>query len=73
MEAKKLEVDPQVDHKERTPHKNKIEKKTPATGLCVHLPNGDFIQESTAASTFVAAIDKAGLLPVRNLDINIIG
>ena len=73
LEAKKLEVDPQVDHKERAPHKNKVETRTPATGLCVHLHNGDFIQESTAASTFVKAIVKAGLLPVRNLDIKLCG
>ena len=53
IEAKKLEADPQVEHKAHGSHKTKVTKRTPATGLCVYLPDGDFIQESSAAATTI--------------------
>lgn len=73
LEAKKLEVDPQVEHNDHGAHKNKVTKRTPATGLCVYLPDGDFIQESSAAATYIAAIIKADLLRVRALDLKLCG
>lgn len=73
IEAKKLEADPQVEHKAHGSHKTKVTKRTPATGLCVYLPDGDFIQESSAAATYIAAIVKADLLRVRALDLKLCG
>lgn len=73
IEAKKLEADPQVEHKAHGSHKTKVTKRTPATGLCVYLPDGDFIQESSAAATYIAAIIKADLLRVRALDLKLCG
>lgn len=73
IEAKKLEADPQVEHKSHGSHKTKVTKRTPATGLCVYLPDGDFIQESSAAATYIAAIIKADLLRVRALDLKLCG
>lgn len=73
IEAKKLEADPQVDHKAHGSHKTKVTKKTPATGLCVYLPDGDLIQETSAAATYIAAIIKADLLRVRALDLKLCG
>lgn len=73
IEAKKLEIDPQVPHKEAGPRPHKVKQIAPATGLCVYLPDGSFIQEKTAASTFISAIIKAGLLPVRGLGLKLCG
>lgn len=66
--AKPLELDPQAQHKEG---KKGLVKShiAPKTGLCIYLPNGDFIQEKTACGTFVEAIKNAGVMNVRNLGI----
>jgi len=42
-------------------------KKSPQTGLCVILPNGDLIQESKAADTFAQAIRLVGPNKVKTL------
>lgn len=43
--------------------------RSPHTGICVYYSETDFIQENTAADTFVAAIKKAGLSDVEALKI----
>lgn len=69
LDAKKLEIDPEVTHREIGPRGKKVEGVAPATGLCVRLRDGSVIQEIDAATTFTKAIIKAGLISVRNLDI----
>ena len=59
--AKILEPDPQLQHKEGKKGSAKPHI-APRTGLCVHLPDGSFIQEKTASETFVKAIQQAGVL-----------
>lgn len=44
-------------------------KRSPATGLCVWLPDGDFIQEKKANQTMVKAIERAGADNVERLHI----
>lgn len=43
--------------------------RSPHTGICVYYSETDYIQEKTAADTFVTAIVKAGLPDVENLKI----
>lgn len=69
IDAKKLEIDPEVDHKEGVHRKQKVEKKAPITGLRIEIQGGDIIQEKDAATTFTEAIKQAGLIKVRNLGI----
>jgi hypothetical protein len=69
LEAKKLELDPQVEHKEFGPRTTKHEKKAPDTEICVYRKDGSILQEHNAATTFVAAIVEAGPLRVRQLGI----
>jgi len=66
IDAKLLEADPQVQHKEG---KTGISKShvAPKTGLCVYLPDGTFIQEKKASDTFIRAIHLAGEMNVREL------
>ena len=73
IDAKKLEIDPEVEHKEFGPHRKKVEKIAPRTGLCIRLRDGSFIQEKDAATTFTAAIVSAGLMPVRDLGLRFCG
>lgn len=65
-DAKPIALDPVVEHKEG---KKGVAKKhlSPKTGLCVILPNGDFIQETKACDTLVEAIKAAGVMQVRAL------
>ena len=73
LDAKKLELDPEVAHKEFGPRRKKVERMGPRTGLCIHLKDGSFIQEKDAATTFTSAIIRAGLIPVRNLELKFCG
>lgn len=73
IEAKKLELDPQAEHKEIGPRRKKAVRIAPWTGLCVHLPNGKIIQEKDAAATFTAAIVNAGIMRVRELGLKLCG
>ena len=70
LEAKRLEIDPQVEHKERGTHTVKQEKKSSATGLRIYRKDGSIIQERDAATTFITAIIEAGPLRVRQLGLN---
>lgn len=73
IEAKKLEIDPEVDHREGGHRKVKVEQKAPNTKLKIITPNGTIIQEKDAASTFTEAIKQAGLIKVRNLSLKYCG
>jgi hypothetical protein len=73
LDAKKLELDPEVTHKEFGPRRKKVERMGPRTELCIHLKDGSFIQEKDAATTFTSAIIRAGLIPVRNLELKFCG
>lgn len=73
IEAKKLEIDPEVAHKEGGHRKLKVEQKAPNTGLVVHKKDGTIIQEKNAATTFTEAIRQAGLLNVRSLGLKYCG
>ena len=73
IDAKKLELDPEVVHKSRGNRRKKEGKVAPRTGLCVHMRDGSFIQEKDAATTFTKAIMRAGLIPVRELNLKFCG
>ena len=69
IDAKLLEADPEVEHKEFGPRKNKRTQIAPRTGLCIRRKDGSILQEHDAATTFTAAIMEAGLIKVRELDV----
>lgn len=73
INAKKLEIDPEVSHREGIHRTQKIEQKVPRTGILVHTPNGTTIHEKDAASTFTEAIKQAGILNVRSLGLKYCG
>ena len=67
IQAKRLELDPEVTHKEIGPRKNKVSSIAPRTGLCIKRKDGTILQERNAAATFIAAITEAGLMKVRDM------
>lgn len=69
IDAKRLEADPEVEHKEFGPRKNKRTQIAPKTGLCIRRKDGSILQEHDAATTFTAAIIEADLMRVRELDV----
>ena len=74
IDAKRLEADPEVEHKEFGPRKNRKTQIAPKTGLCIRRKDGSILQEHDAATTFTSAIIEAGLLKVgllkvRELDV----
>ena len=73
IEAKRLEADPEVNHKEFGPRKNKRTQIAPRTGLCIYRKDGSIIQERDAATTFTSAIMEAGLMRVRELNVRFCG
>ncbi len=69
IDAKRLEADPEVEHKEFGPRKNKRTQIAPKTGLCIRRKDGSILQERDAATTFTSAIIEAGLMRVRELNV----
>ena len=69
IDAKRLETDPEVEHKEFGPRKNKRTQIAPKTGLCIRRKDGSILQERDAAATFTTAIIEAGLMRVRELNV----
>ena len=67
IDAKRLEADPEVEHKEFGPRKNRSKNIAPKTGLCIYRKDGSILQEHDAATTFTSAIVEAGLVKVREL------
>ena len=58
-----------VEEIEDEPQKSKKIKRSPSTGLCIWLPNGDFIQAKKANLTMVEAVKWAGAETVASLRI----
>jgi len=71
LEAKRLEIDPEVEHRVYGQRGKQSEKRAPNTGLCVYRRDGSILQEKSAALTFAKAIKEAGLLRVRELELKI--
>ena len=69
LNAKHLDIDPQVEHNEYGPRSSFYEKRAPRTGLCVFRKDGTVIHEHDAATTFTAAIIEAGPMRVRQLEL----
>ena len=69
LDAKRLEIDPEVEHQEYGPRYKRTSNIAPRTGLCIHRKDGSKLQKYNAAQTFIAAIQEAGLMRVRSLDI----
>ena len=67
IDAKRLEIDPQVEHREYGQRGKQSEKRSPSTGLYIVRRDGTILQEKTAALTFVAAVKEADVLKVREL------
>lgn len=67
IDAKRLEVDPEEEHKEFGPRKSRTTNIAPKTGLCIYQKDGSILQERDAATTFTTAIVEAGLMRVREL------
>ena len=57
--------DPQAEHRAGAPRKTT--RRAPKSGLCITLPDGDIIQEKTAAATLVKAVETVGPERVRSL------
>ena len=67
LDAKLMEPDPEVEHRINGPRTTPVIDRAPRTGLCIHRQDGSVLQERDAASTFVAAIEEAGVMRVREL------
>lgn len=73
IEAKKLEIDPEVAHREGGHCKPQTDERAANTGLIIHTKDGRVIKEKDAASTFTEAIMQAGVLRVRQLGLKSCG
>ena len=71
IDAKRLEIDPQVEHREYGERGKQTGNRGPITGLCVIRRDGSILQEKTAALTFAQAVKEAGLLKVRELGLKL--
>lgn len=71
IDAKRLEIDPQVEHREYGERGKQTGNRGPTTGLCVIRRDGSILQEKTAALTFAQAVKEAGLLKVRELGLKL--
>ena len=71
IDAKRLDIDPQVEHREYGKRKKQTGYRSPRTGLCVFRRNGTILQEKTAALTFARAIKEANLHRVRELGLKL--
>ncbi|MBR6371449.1 MAG: hypothetical protein IKS24_10330 [Bacteroidaceae bacterium] len=73
LDAKLLEQDPQVEHKDGIKRRKPVERINEKTVLRVQFPDGTVIQDKKAKVTFTQAIRKIGLMRVRNLNIAFCG
>lgn len=71
IDAKRLEIDPQIEHREYGKRDVKGIRRSPKTGLCIFRRDGSILQEKSAALTFAKAIKEAGLLEVRELGLKL--
>lgn len=73
IDAKKLEIDPEVTHREGGHRKQNTGQKAANTELIIHIKNGGVIQGKNAATTFTEAVIQAGILKVRQLGLKFCG
>ena len=73
LDAKLLEQDPQVEHRDGTKRKNPVERINEKSVLRVTFPDGTVIEDKKAKMTFTKTIQKLGLMRVRNLGIAFCG
>ena len=73
LDAKLLEQDPQVEHRDGTKRKKPVERVNEKTVLRVTFPDGTVIEDKKAKNTFTKTIQKLGLMRVRNLGIAFCG
>ena len=73
IDAKLLEQDPQVEHRDGVKRRKPVERVNPKTILRVTFPDGTVIEDSKAKITFTKTIQKIGLMRVRNLSIAFCG
>ncbi|MBQ2209407.1 MAG: hypothetical protein II404_05530 [Prevotella sp.] len=73
IDAKLLEQDPQVEHRDGTKRRKPIERINEKSVLRVTFPDGTVIEDKKAKITFTKTIQKIGLMRVRNLGIAFCG
>lgn len=73
LDAKILEQDPQVEHRDGTKRRKPVERINEKTVLRVTFPDGTVIEDKKAKITFTKTIQKVGLMRVRNLGIAFCG
>lgn len=73
LDAKILELDPQVEHRTLGKRNKPVERLNGKTILRVTFPDGTVIQDPKAKNTFAETIRRIGLLQVRNLGISFCG
>lgn len=73
IDAKLLEQDPQVEHRDGVKRRKPVERVNPKTILRVTFPDGTVIEDPKAKITFTKTIQKIGLMRVRNLGIAFCG
>ena len=73
IDAKLLEQDPQVEHRDGTKRRKPVERINEKTILRVIFPDGTLIEDKKAKITFTKTIQKIGLMRVRNLGIAFCG
>lgn len=73
LDAKLLEQDPQVEHKDGTKRRKPVERVNEKTILKVTFPDGRVIQDKKAKITFTETIRRIGFMKVRNIGIAFCG
>ena len=73
IDAKLLEQDPQVEHRDGVKRRKPVERVNPKAILRVTFPDGTVIEDPKAKITFTKTIQKIGLMRVRNLGIAFCG
>ena len=73
IDAKLLEQDPQVEHRDGVKRRKPVERVNPKTILRVTFPDGTVIEDPKAKFTFTKTIQIIGLMRVRNLGIAFCG
>ena len=73
LDAKIMEIDPQVEHRDGTKRRKPVERINEKTVLRVTFPDGKVIDDKKAKVTFTETIKRIGLMRVRNLGIAFCG
>ena len=73
LDAKIMEIDPQVEHRDGTKRRKPVERVNAKTVLRVTFPDGTVIFDRKAKVTFTEAIRRIGLMRVRSTGIAFCG